>query len=35
MKILIWAFAVLVAAVTGIARLNLDDIRRYQRMHSM
>lgn len=35
MKILIWAFAVLVAAVTGIARLNLDDIRRYQRMHRM
>jgi hypothetical protein len=34
-KILIWAFAVLVAAVIGIALLNLDDIRRYQRMHSM
>ena len=35
MKILIWALALLVAAVAGIALLNLDDIRRYQRMHRM
>ena len=35
MKILLWALAVLAAAVAGIALLNLDDIRRYQRMHRM
>ena len=35
MKILIWAPVLLVAAVTAIAPLNLDDIRRYQRMHRM
>jgi hypothetical protein len=35
MKILIWALAVLFAAVAGIALLNLNDIRRYQRMHRM
>ena len=35
MKILIWALALLVAAVAGLALLNLDDIRRYQRMHRM
>jgi hypothetical protein len=35
MKIVIWALAVSAAAVAGIALLNLDDIRRYQRMHRM
>ena len=35
MKIVIWALAVPAAAVAGIAKPNLDDIRRYQRMHRM
>ena len=33
MKIVIWALVVPAAAVAGIALLNLNDIRRYQRMH--
>jgi hypothetical protein len=35
MKIVIWVLAVPAAAVAGIALLNLNDIRRYQRMHRM
>jgi hypothetical protein len=35
MKIVIWALAVPAAAVAGIAVLNLDGIRRYQRMRRM